>query len=62
MTSGSPLGHRRVTASQTLADGGNASRERFEKLFGTVSEITLVGVNRPNSRSRGYVFASSRLH
>jgi hypothetical protein len=33
------------------ADGENASRERLEKLFGTVSEITPIGVN-PNSRSQ----------
>jgi hypothetical protein len=41
--------------SRTLADGENAPRERSEKLFGTVSEITPVGVkfkNRTNSRSQ----------
>ena len=54
MTSGPPPSHRRVTVNRTSADGENASRERFEKLFGTVSEITLTGVklkNRPNSRT-----------
>jgi hypothetical protein len=56
MTAGSPpshRSHRRVTGSRTLADGENAPGERSEKLFGTVSEITPIGVkfkNRPNSR------------
>jgi hypothetical protein len=54
MTSGSPPRHRWVTGSRTLADGETASRERLEKLFGTVSETMPTGVklkNRPNSRS-----------
>ena len=53
MTSGSPPSHRWVTENRTLADGENASRERFEKLIGTVLEITPIGVklkNRPTNR------------
>jgi hypothetical protein len=54
--------HRHRTLARTLADGENAPRERSEKLFGTVSEITPVGVkfkNRTNSRSQTAGYSDS---